>query len=1097
VNKEALIIGSSEAGIQIAFDLAHSGIRVHLVESAPFLRFNSFCEYPRYQKNSQLLEIVKHPNVRIWTNTSIVEKEIKRGGNHVELCQQPRYIDLSKCTACGNCVEVCPVMAPGANHKAIFMDGQPGCMVIQKSGRPPCTSACPSGVHVQGYVALINQGRYQEAIDLIRDVLPFPSVCGRVCNHQCEAACSRGKVDDPINIMALKRFVADWEYKKYIEQSDGNGKSPEKISSKGPIKPLGKKVGIIGAGPAGLTAARDLIRLGYTVTVFDALPVAGGMMRVGIPPHRLPSEMLDWEIDQIVDEGVEIKLNTRVDNINGLFDEGFQAVLIASGAHLAKKLPIPNADHPDNWLSLQLLRRARLGEEGHEQDKVDLTGRQVIVLGGGNVALDSARVALRLGAEKVRMACLEPRGEMPGFAWEIEVAEEEGVEIYPGRTFKEIVVENDEIVGVRCVEIVFRGFKNGRPDFDEVPGTEHVLPADLVIWAIGQGSDLSFLPPDGSIKTREPAGIETDSEMMTSKLGVFVAGDVRRGVTFFVVDAIGEGHKAARSIDRYLRGEKGIHEPWQIPAVEFTGNEIQARFDTGGFSHEPRIPISEVPLKGRTEDFREVDLTFKETEALAEANRCMSCGPCSECMACVNVCEAGAIVHDQLETFSELDVGAIIYADEPSYLADIPFELREDFYQVTPTDTLYASAIAARLMVDLHAERKTIPRPPKLFQRTLAPRIGVIICQCGGEISQIVDTQIIREKVATWLDVVHTQELTFSCSPEAVAEIKEMVKAYDLNKVVIAGCTCCELDQVCFSCTYQRVRLKDNLGLFSSPECIAENISQSLLGVNPNPSFEFVNIRESCAWIHSNDPHLATEKATNLIAAAVANIRIPDINHHFEHIIERSVILLGGGKAANTCLAMLSELDVTVHRFESVPERVTRKCGHYVISQHDETIEASALILTPQDKKESRRLLATFNNEENAYRTHISLNGMETSQPGVFFCDPKIEAERMGEAATARVVAWLGHQEKTVKTTIAMVDPARCRACGTCIDICEYGAPELVITESKRFAWIDPVMCRGCGTCAAHCPSGAIIAGYCTNEEFTATLDAVLSGGGV
>ena len=182
------------------------------------------------------------------------------------------------------------------------------------------------------------------------------------------------------------------------------------------------------------------------------------------------------------------------------------------------------------------------------------------MLGGGNVALDTARTVLRLGASEVRMACLEARGEMPGFEWEIVVAEEEGIQMCPGRTFKEVVVEDDQIVGVRCVEVDFRGFKDGRPDMDEIPDTEHILPADIVIWAIGQGADLSFLPEDGSVQTREPAGIQTDSEMMTSMPGVFVAGDVHRGVTFFVVDAIGEGHKAARGIDRYLRGDVRLRQ---------------------------------------------------------------------------------------------------------------------------------------------------------------------------------------------------------------------------------------------------------------------------------------------------------------------------------------------------------------------------------------------------------------------------------------------------------------------------------------------------------------------------------------------------------
>jgi len=412
-----------------------------------------------------------------------------------------------------------------------------------------------------------------------------------------------------------------------------------------------------------MTAALDMVRLGYGVTVFDALPVAGGMMRVGIPPHRLPTELLDWEIQQIVDEGVELRLNTWVDDIPGLLEGKsdvhsgpYDAALIATGANKARKLAIRNSNHLDNWMSLDVLRKACLGE------KIDLGGKKVVVLGGGNVALDTARTVIRLGADEVRMACLETRGEMPGFDWEVGVAEEEGIAMCPGRTFKEIVVEDGRIIGVRCTKIDFHGFKHGRPDYEEIPGSEHILPADIVVWAIGQGPDFSFLPYDGSINTRYPVGIETDNNMETTLPGVFCAGDVRRGVTFFVVDAIGEGHKVARSIDRYIRGEAGLPEPVLLPAVELNMDEIQAKFASGEASDRLRTAIRCIPLEEREENFREVDLTLTEAEAMAEADRCLGCGICSECLECVAACERGAIDHDMVEEVIDITVGAIILA---------------------------------------------------------------------------------------------------------------------------------------------------------------------------------------------------------------------------------------------------------------------------------------------------------------------------------------------------------------------------------------------------------------------------------------------------
>lgn len=619
-----------------------------------------------------MVSVGRHKNIQLLAYSEVESVSGFVGNYHVRVRRKPSYIHPDLCTGCGQCAEVCPIEVSNpfdlhlSKRKASYRfsaQSVPNAYVIEKRGVAPCRNACPTDQRAQGYIALIHQRRYADAYWAIRREHPFPSVCGRVCNHRCEDACTRGKYDEPVNIMGLKRFVADWAYSHRRELPNMRDKSVVGTPFAHKPRSTGKKVAVIGAGPAGLTAALDLVRLGYAVSVYDALPVAGGMMRVGIPPHRLPTELLDWEIQQIVDEGVEIHLNSYIDDIPGLLERGgpgsdgaFHAVLIATGAHQAKKLPIRNSNHPDNWLSLDLLRKVNVKE------RLKLEGKEVVVLGGGNVALDTARTVLRLGASAVSMACLEPRGEMPGFDWEIGVAEEEGVKVLPARTFKEIVVKRGKIKGVRCAEIAFRGFKRGRPDFDEIPDTEHIIPADLVVWAIGQGPDFSFLPPDGSINTLYPIGIKTDEEMMTTLPGVFCAGDVQRGMTFFVVDAIGEGHRAARCIDRYLRGEDGLSEPKRNPVVELTPTEIEAKFIRGESSPRPRVPITCLPLEDRRGNFREVDLTFSESEALEEAERCLRCGICSECLECVAACERGAIDHNMEAEMIELNVGTIILA---------------------------------------------------------------------------------------------------------------------------------------------------------------------------------------------------------------------------------------------------------------------------------------------------------------------------------------------------------------------------------------------------------------------------------------------------
>jgi len=622
-----------------------------------------------------MVSVGRHKNISLLSYSEVESVSGYVGNYQVRVRRKPRYVDETACIGCGNCVAVCPIETRNefdrglSNRKAIYRfsaQAVPGAYTIDKQGVAPCRAACPTDQRAMGYIALVKQKRYADAYWAIRREHPFPSVCGRVCNRNCEAVCSRGKVDEPVNIMGIKRFVADWAYQHRDELPNMRDKSIVGTPFKHNPLPTGNKVAIIGAGPAGLTAGLDLVRLGHKVKIFDALPVAGGMIRVGIPPHRLPYERMDWEIQQVLDEGVELQLNTHIEDVPGLLTKGdstgkpdggpYDAVLIATGAHEAKKVNIPGNNHPDNWLSLDFLKKVCLG------NPPDLHGHRVAVIGGGNVALDCARSAVRVGAEAVLMIFRKPKGEMTGFEWEVKIAEEEGVQMCGATLFKEIIVENGRISGVKCVRTEYHGYdKKGRILIDELPGSEHVLPADIVLWATGQGCDLTYLPSDGSIKPAK-AGIDADDEMMTSLAGVFVAGDVHKGSTFYVVDAIGEGHHAARCIDRFLRGSQGIAEPVLPPTAEMAVEEVRARIRRGEASKHGRVPNTCIPLRERQLNFREVDMSLTEEETLLEAERCVRCAECAECLECVAACERGVIDHNMQARLEEITVGTIILA---------------------------------------------------------------------------------------------------------------------------------------------------------------------------------------------------------------------------------------------------------------------------------------------------------------------------------------------------------------------------------------------------------------------------------------------------
>ena len=558
-------------------------------------------------------------------------------------------VDKEKCVGCGSCENVCPTEAINVvPAKSLGGDWF-----------TPCRLACPAGIDIQGYVAYINQGKFVEALQLIKEKNPLPLSIGRVCPHFCEDACRRNLVDQPIAINPLKRFVADYD------QLNGIPFKPQMEPEKG------NKVAIIGGGPAGLSAAYYLRLRGYGVTIFEAKPQLGGMLRYGIPEYRLPKKILDQEINGIREMGVEIKTGVTFGkdiSLKRVEADGYKAVFLATGLHLSRRLNIDNEDLEGVIKGVDFLGAVSL------YNPVSL-GKKVVVIGGGNVAVDVALTAIRQGAdinsakmrmrqeievaltairqgaEDVSLVCLEKRDEMPAWKDEIRQALEEGVKIINGlgpNRFLEKAGKLSAIEFKRCTSVCT---ENGAfaPQYDASDLT--VLEADTAIVAIGQAADLSFLEKDPGLKKLGPAKrgiLEANPQTLQSSIPyIFVGGDVMRGPQS-VIQAIADGRTAADSIHQYLTSGA-------IPEVAVSKKELP-QLDAWILDYLPkveRVHQSRLPLPERVRTFKEVEATISQAEAIEEASRCLSCnqkavvtsGKCVACQNCRDICPEGAISH--------------------------------------------------------------------------------------------------------------------------------------------------------------------------------------------------------------------------------------------------------------------------------------------------------------------------------------------------------------------------------------------------------------------------------------------------------------------
>ena len=547
----------------------------------------------------------------------------------------------------------------------------------------PCMQACPVHTQAGRYVSLIAEGRYEEAYRYARTPNPFASICGRVCGHPCEPACRRGQFDTPISIRALKRFVTE----RYGPES----RNPVDVFGGKPEVKYAEKVAVIGSGPAGMSAAHDLALLGYSVTIFEGAAVPGGMMHLGIPEYRLPRDVLQAQIREILDLGPQLKLNSRLGRdftLDDLRRQGYKAVLMAFGLHRSRDLNLPGHELDGVVKGIDFLLNVNLGYRFE-------VGKQVVVIGGGNVAIDVARsamreqqklaaegglpneltssemdvamkefmdvsrAALRMGAREVQLVCLESRMEMPASEEEIEEGVLEGMNLRPSLGPKQFVGKDGKLTGLevtKCLS-VFDENKRFNPKFEA--GSEFVIPCDTVILAIGQSSDVSFLKAEDGIETTRQGTLKINADtLMTTAPGIFAAGDIAFGPRL-IINAVADGKKAATEIDKFLRGPDWKPKDKFVQITVLDHHEMAAHYD-----EYSRLTVPALPIERRT-GVAEVETGYSEEQARTEASRCLQCWintifegheangtECILCGGCVDVCPENCLSLVPLKSFA-------------------------------------------------------------------------------------------------------------------------------------------------------------------------------------------------------------------------------------------------------------------------------------------------------------------------------------------------------------------------------------------------------------------------------------------------------------
>lgn len=1114
-----LVIGATPSGIAATNKLGEMGIPVTLVDSSWDLNEKLSAEEWRlssgvtfnYAMRPGLLRILRNSRIRCVLPGEVASLKHSSQGFTAKIKSYRTFVDPDRCTLCGRCLEVCPVSGTDGAKPIQFHGRQslPGRPLIDKRKQPLCQSRCPLGVNVQGYMALAGKKRFAEALALIRRDNVLPGICGRVCNHPCESECRRSELDEPLAIKDVKRFVADFE------RACGKNSHHRTVSEFKAKRP--ERIAVIGSGPAGLAAAADLARFGYSVTVFEKEELPGGLLRYGIGPHRLPRDILDYEIDYIRNLGVEIKTSQEIALPDGLpmLRKEFAAVIIANGLWADRKLGVPGEDLDGVEGCIETLARIYRGEIKEIKEKV-------AVIGDGNAALDLARALVRLGAE-VTIVSWFPEEFIPADADEVRCALEEGIQIIDRAQVVAFEGAGGRLKSLRCVAT-----EPGEPDAKGIPwpvlvpgGKPFLLSFDRAIVAIGQKGDPARYGKTPELCIAPNGCIETEGSCRTNIPGVFAAGDTASGPSS-VVQAMAAGREAARAVHSMLSGkEEPVERRLSSRPLDREFREI-----TPDIPSIARADMPERQAAARRSSFAEVALGLSETQVLSEAARCLQCGVCSECFECVEACQSGSILHgdDSPEEIFE-HAGVVIIADPEAAPSIKGEDVIRAYSAKAAVNDVYAMTIrgfaaAAEAMILLgdssHRMRghglSFSPPDPRLSPDI---RMGVFVCRCNDVFGWPAELDDYVQSLTARPEIAYAEVVSSACTPEGSASLLRSIREKGLTRVVLASCVCCPLDFICSACTDQRSRLKD--ALFNGT-----GISRAMV--------ETCNLRGEVLRLLKEDVSLALDRFTGLIERSIRRAKVLKTIPAPVRPYNFTTAVIGESEAALKSALTLAEAGMEVFLFGTREKPIAEPPVHPNIHTFDGctvkgirgTVGNFQVIVEMGGDQQTLHVGAVVLGEQSRRRIpympmadvppHVVESAMQkrgvtgipfftpgaTSIPGLFLANPSgiNVSERVKGAATAILTASvMPRRPRQNKGYTVAIDELRCRGCGRCMDVCPYQAVSFRANAvGGRHAAVDAALCKGCGNCISVCPSNAADSPYRDRRCLEQMIDEILNG---